>query len=67
MPSDHFRTSFPLNVSANRRYLVDQNERPFLIHGDTAWSIITAISEGEADQYLANRAEKGFNSPHAAR
>jgi hypothetical protein len=53
---------FPLRASANQRYLVDQNGQPFLIHGDTAWSLITGISEAEADAYLANRAEKGFNA-----
>ena len=54
--------TFPLKVSANHRYLVDQQNRPFLIHGDTAWSIITGIPEPEADSYLANRAAKGVNA-----
>jgi len=53
---------FPLAVSANRRYLVGANGQPFLIHGDTAWSIITAITPDEAEQYLANRAAKGINA-----
>jgi hypothetical protein len=54
--------SFPLRISENHRYLVDQNGAPFLIHGDTSWSIITAITEGEASLYLQNRADKGFNA-----
>lgn len=53
---------FPLKISANRRYLVDQNDQPFLVHGDAAWSLITAIDEAEAGQYLANRSAKGFNA-----
>jgi hypothetical protein len=53
---------FPLTISPNRRYLVNRNNQPFLIHGDTAWSLITGISEVEADSYLANRAAKGFNA-----
>jgi hypothetical protein len=55
-------TQLPLKVSQNRRFLVVQNDAPFLIHGDTAWSIITAITREEAEQYLADRAEKGFNA-----
>lgn len=57
-----YQFALPLKISANRRCLVDQNNRPFLIHGDTAWSIITALSKAEAEQYLANRAAKGFNA-----
>lgn len=53
---------FPLKISANRRYLVDQNDKPFLLHGDTAWSIITALNEAEVERYLKNRATKGFNA-----
>jgi hypothetical protein len=62
MQTQSISPAFPLQVSANRRYLVDQNQQPFLIHGDTAWSLITAITEAEADAYLADRAEKGFNA-----
>ena len=55
-------SAFPLAISANRRYLVDQEGKSFLIHGDTAWSIITALTKDEAEQYVANRAAKGFNA-----
>jgi hypothetical protein len=54
--------AFPLKISANRRYLTDQNDTPFLLHGDTAWSLISALSVGEVERYLQNRAEKGFNA-----
>ena len=54
--------AFPLKISANRRYLVDQNDKPFLLHGDTAWSIISALNESEVEHYLENRAAKGFNA-----
>jgi hypothetical protein len=53
---------FPLRVSANHRHLVDANNLPTLIHGDTAWSIITALNAVEIERYLANRAAKGFNA-----
>jgi hypothetical protein len=54
--------TYPLKISANRRYLVDQNDKPFLLHGDTAWSLISALDEGEVERYLQNRAAKGFNA-----
>jgi hypothetical protein len=55
-------SSFPLSISPNRRYLVDRGGKPFLIQGDTAWSIITALTPDEVEQYLSNRAAKGFNA-----
>jgi hypothetical protein len=51
-----------LSVSANRRHLVDQNKNPFLLQGDSAWSLIVAMSNGEVEQYLRNRKAKGFNA-----
>jgi hypothetical protein len=51
-----------LRVSANRRYLVDQNNAPFLLQGDAAWSLIVAMSDAEVEQYLRNRRAKGFNT-----
>jgi len=52
----------PLKISANRRYLVDQKERPFLIHGDSPWSLISGATKEEAERYLENRRKKGFNA-----
>jgi len=54
--------SLPLKISANRRYLVDQNNKPFLVHGDSPWSLITAVNKEEAERYLGDRRKKGFNS-----
>jgi hypothetical protein len=51
-----------LRVSANRRYLVDQSNAPYLLQGDAAWSLIVATSDAEVEQYLRNRREKGFNT-----
>jgi hypothetical protein len=51
-----------LSVSANHRYLVDQNKNPFLLQGDAAWSLIVAMSNAEVEQYLRNRKAKGFNA-----
>jgi len=51
-----------LRVSANHRYLVDQDNAPYLVQGDAAWSLIVAASDAEVEQYLRNRKEKGFNT-----
>jgi hypothetical protein len=53
---------YPLHVASNRRYLVDRKGVPFLLHGDAAWSLITALSREEAERYLSDRARKGFNT-----
>jgi hypothetical protein len=41
--------------------LVDQNSQPFLITGDTAWSMIAQLSQSEVDTYLTDRKNRGFN------
>jgi Protein of unknown function (DUF4038)/Putative collagen-binding domain of a collagenase len=53
---------YPLKVSANHRYLVDQNGTPFRIQGDSAWSLIANLTYAEADAYLSDRLAKGFNT-----
>jgi hypothetical protein len=41
---------------------VDAQGRPFLIHGDTAWSLIVQLTRPDVDLYLENRRQKGFNA-----
>src|SRR6185437_8765823 len=54
--------AYPLKVSANRRYLVDQNDRPFLIVGDSPQTVIGKMSEADAEFYVANRQRHGVNA-----
>jgi hypothetical protein len=54
--------SFPLKVSENRRYLVDQRGRPFRIQGDSAQSLIANLTYAEAETYLTDRRNKEFNT-----
>jgi hypothetical protein len=54
--------AFPLKVSANRRYLADQKGQPFLVVGDTAWSLIVQLPSADIRHYLLDRQKKGFNS-----
>src|SRR5580692_1294432 len=53
---------FPVKVSANSRYLVDQNNTPFLIVGDTPQGMISRMSEKEIDDFFADRQAHGFNT-----
>lgn len=53
--------AFPLHISRRPPILVDRNEHPFFINGDTAWSILVSISREDAELYLEDRRRKGFN------
>ncbi len=50
-----------LKVSENHRFLVDEKGNPFFWLGDTGWLLFTKLNREEADQYLTDRAVKGFN------
>jgi len=54
--------AYPLKKSANGRYLVDQNNAPFLIAGDAPQGLVVRISPADADSYFANRKSHGFNA-----
>lgn len=54
--------SFPLKVSSNKRFLVGQNDVPFLMVGDTAWNLTSKLSDSEITQYLDARKNQGFNT-----
>jgi len=53
---------YPVKVSANGRYLVDQNNAPFLITGDSTQALTTNISTADADMFFADRQANGFNA-----
>src|SRR5262245_42769169 len=50
-----------LKVSENHRFLVTESGQPFFWLGDTAWELFHRLNREEAERYLKNRAEKGFN------
>ncbi|MGH9957792.1 MAG: glycoside hydrolase family 140 protein [Pyrinomonadaceae bacterium] len=54
-------SSYPIKLSSSGSYLLDQDNRPFFINGDTAWSLIVQLSPTDADTYLSDRAQKGYN------
>ena len=51
-----------IEIEDARGILVDANDRPFLIKGDTAWSLIAGLTREDAELYLSDRAERGFNT-----
>lgn len=52
---------FPLKVSPNSRYLVDQNNNPFPILGRTSWFVISLPVKSYQD-YINNTVSHGYNS-----
>lgn len=56
------RPAFPLAVHSSKRYLVDADSNPFLMHGDTSWSLIAGLTREETDIYLTDRRKRGFNT-----
>jgi chitodextrinase len=62
MASAPSTSAYPVKVGPTGRYLVDQNNVPFMIVGDSPQSLIVNLSETEADAYFADRQSNGFNS-----
>jgi uncharacterized protein DUF4038 len=54
--------TYPLKVSANNRYLVDQDNVPFLMIGDAPQTLIANLSQAEAGAYMVNRRTYGINT-----
>jgi hypothetical protein len=55
--------TYPLKTgSSNPRILVDQNNAPFLMVGDSPHSVFSNLSSADAAAYLADRAARGINT-----
>jgi hypothetical protein len=54
--------AFPLKPSANNRYLVDQNNTPFMIIGDAPQAMVGNLSLRQAKFFMDNRAQYGVNA-----
>lgn len=62
-PKPHSADSpFPLKVSSNGRYLVDAKDEPFLLHGDSPWSISVQLTREQILTYLDTRQAQGFTA-----
>jgi hypothetical protein len=62
LPGPPYRPVYPLKASGNNRYLVDQNNIPFLMVGDSPQQLITSLSPQEAAAFMANRRSYGINT-----
>ena len=51
---------FPLHVED--RHLVDAAGNPFLVQGDSAWSLIAQLNREDTQTYLDDRKARGFNT-----
>lgn len=62
MESQQKSPRYPLKVSSNHRFLVDQSGAPFLLQGDAPWSLFVGISKEDVELYLEDRSKKRFNA-----
>ena len=54
---------YPVKIgSRNPRILVDQNNVPFLMVGDSPQSLVVNLSQSDASSYIVDRAKLGFNT-----
>ena len=54
--------TYPLKVSANGRYLIDQHSTPFLLAGDSPQALMVNLTEQDAELFFASRVANGFNA-----
>jgi hypothetical protein len=50
-----------LKISANKRYFVTADRKPFFWLGDTGWLLFVKLNREDAIQYLDARKEQGYN------
>jgi hypothetical protein len=55
-------TDFPLKLAANNRTLTKQDGTPYLVLGETPWSLISQAPNADVTTYLDDRQARGFNS-----
>ena len=53
--------AFPLKLSANHRYLVDQNDTPFPIMGRAAW-FVASLSIADYQTFVDDTVSRGYNA-----
>lgn len=55
-------SKYPLKVSANKQYLIDNNNLPYLMVGESMQRLIIGLSVTEAAEYFALRSSQGINA-----
>jgi hypothetical protein len=56
-----YHTGATLKISGNHRFLMYGDGNPFFWLGDTGWLLFVKLNREEAEKYLENRRQKGFN------
>lgn len=59
--AQHSKNIFPLQISKDKRYLMDNKKHPFLYHADTAWMLFLNLDREETLAYLIARKSQSFN------
>ncbi len=54
--------NFPVKTSANKKHLVDQNNKPLFLKGCATWRLGYAVTLDQAKTFLKDRRRNGFNS-----
>lgn len=55
------KSSFPLKVEKNNRFLLDNSGNPYWLNGDAAWSLLVQPNLADAEAFIEHRAKQGFN------
>ena len=55
-------STFPIRISRNGRHFEDRDGKPFLVHGDTAWSLVVQLGPDDTAHYL-DRSETKLAPP----
>jgi Protein of unknown function (DUF4038)/Putative collagen-binding domain of a collagenase len=53
---------YPLKKSASGRYLVDQDNKPFLLIGESPQALLVNLTTNQAELFFENRSAHGFNT-----
>ena len=54
--------TFPAGVSANKRYLVDQEGKPYMLNGDSPQCMPGNLSTADMEFFFKDRQQHGFNA-----
>src|SRR3984957_18134630 len=61
-PAGEAGPAYPLKIAPGQHYVVDQNDKPFFIQGDSPWYLSECLNASNVDFYLSNRCAQGYNS-----
>jgi len=62
VPVPPAQVAFPVKVSADHRYLLDQDDKPWLMDGDSPQCLTANLSTADMEYFFADRASHGFDA-----